>query len=82
MPELQNRGLETLETEQKTKHFLEELILSAESDLMTGAKATDVVTTITAALEDYPEFNSGRGSGLNIDGFHEVSKNIPFWPGF
>jgi L-asparaginase / beta-aspartyl-peptidase len=52
--------------------FLEALVEKAKSDLRNGAIAVDVVTEITAALEDFPDFNAGKGSALNQEGFHEV----------
>lgn len=57
----------------RTKEYLEEVILKAEVDLRAGANASDVVTDVVVALEDYPDFNAGKGSVLNIDGFHEVN---------
>lgn len=57
----------------RTKEYLEGVILKAEADLQAGAKAPEVVTSVVAALEDYPDFNAGKGSVINIDGFHEVS---------
>ena len=53
--------------------FLRALIEKGKSDLRNGAVAVDVVTEITAALEDYPDFNAGKGSALNLEGFHEVT---------
>lgn len=60
------------DTKRATEQLLAKLALDAEIALKAGARAVDVVTTVTAALEDYPEFNSGKGSVLNIDGHHEV----------
>lgn len=59
-------------SEQSTTGLLNSLLQDAEARLAAGASAVDVVTDVVAVLEDYPEFNAGRGSALNIDGFHEV----------
>lgn len=59
-------------SEQSTTRLLNSLLLDAEARLAAGASAVDVVTDVVAVLEDYPEFNAGRGSALNIEGFHEV----------
>jgi beta-aspartyl-peptidase (threonine type) len=61
------------DSHRRTKRFLEEVISKAELNLQAGAKASEVVTNVVAALEDYPDFNAGRGSVINIDGFHEVN---------
>lgn len=60
------------EVQKETESFLEALIKSAEKQLLDGGAAIDVVTDIVAALEDYPQFNAGKGSAVNLDGFHEV----------
>jgi beta-aspartyl-peptidase (threonine type) len=62
------------ESHRRTKAFLESLIEKARIELCNGAAAIDVVTDVTAALEDHPDFNAGKGSALNIEGFHEVSQ--------
>jgi beta-aspartyl-peptidase (threonine type) len=59
-------------SQQDTQRFLESIVAKAEEALARGDAAIDVVTEAVAALEDYPEFNAGRGSALNIDGVHEV----------
>lgn len=61
-------------TQQNTQRFLESVVAKAEAALARGESAVDVVTDAVAALEDYPEFNAGRGSALNIDGIHEVRR--------
>ena len=53
--------------------FLRALVEKGRLDLQNGATAVDVVVEITAALEDYPEFNAGKGSALNHEGFHVVT---------
>jgi beta-aspartyl-peptidase (threonine type) len=58
--------------------FLGSLVEDAKMKLCNGAAAIDVVTEVTAALEDYPEFNAGKGSALNIQGFHEVRHQLKF----
>lgn len=59
-------------SEESTTRLLNSLLQDAEARLAAGASAVDVVTDVVAVLEDYPEFNAGKGSALNIDGFHEV----------
>ncbi|KAM6480856.1 nucleophile aminohydrolase [Trichoderma sp. SZMC 28011] len=63
-------------TQQNTQRFLESVVAKAEAALARGEAAVDVVTDAVAALEDYPEFNAGRGSALNIDGIHELEAAI------
>lgn len=61
------------EVQEKTEAFLHLLIDSAKEKLRNGESALKVVTEVVSALEDYPQFNAGKGSALNIDGFHEVN---------
>jgi len=63
------------ESHQRTVAFLESLVEKAKLELHNGASAVNVVTDVTAALEDYPDFNAGKGSAINIEGFHEVGSN-------
>jgi L-asparaginase / beta-aspartyl-peptidase len=63
----------SLKSYRLTVEFLDSVVEKAKLRLSEGAPAIDVVTEVTMALEDYPEFNAGRGSALNIEGFHEVS---------
>ncbi|EXF76142.1 L-asparaginase 1 precursor [Colletotrichum fioriniae PJ7] len=55
-----------------TRAFLKSLVIKAEKRLRAGFKAVDVATEIVAELEDFPEFNAGRGAAVNRDGVHEV----------
>ncbi|KAL4974637.1 hypothetical protein BDW66DRAFT_139297 [Aspergillus desertorum] len=66
------------QTQVKTEAFLHKLVSSAECQLKDGETALEVVTKVVSALEDYPQFNAGKGSALNIDGYHEVS--TPHFP--
>lgn len=58
------------------RRFLEALIRKADNALQVGVPAIEVVTDITAALEDAPYFNAGRGAALNILGKHEVCDEV------
>lgn len=60
-------------TKQQTENFLNSVIAKAEVSLRAGCTAVDVATEAVACLEDYPDFNAGKGSALNLDGFHEAS---------
>ncbi|KAF4632737.1 hypothetical protein G7Y89_g5383 [Cudoniella acicularis] len=64
------------QTQKNTEAFLANLIKVAEQQLMRGTTSIDVITDIVAALEDYPQFNAGKGSAVNIDGFHELEAAI------
>jgi len=55
-----------------TEGFLRELTWRAGTRLLAGDTALDVVTEVVAQLEDYPRFNAGKGSAMNVDGVHEV----------
>jgi beta-aspartyl-peptidase (threonine type) len=63
--------------QEKTECFLHHLIIGAEDKLRNGESALQVVTEVVSALEDYPQFNAGKGSALNNDGFHEVNTRSP-----
>ncbi|KAK1633996.1 hypothetical protein BDP81DRAFT_451935 [Colletotrichum phormii] len=55
-----------------TKAFLKNLVEKAEERLRAGSRAIDVTTEIVADLEDFAEFNAGKGAAVNRDGVHEV----------
>ncbi|KXH34238.1 multidrug resistance protein fnx1 [Colletotrichum salicis] len=55
-----------------TKAFLKNLVEKAEERLRAGSRAIDVATEVVAELEDFPEFNAGKGAAVNRDGVHEV----------
>lgn len=57
-----------------TEAFLEDLISDCNEALSAGRSAVDVVADAVAALEDYPDFNAGKGAAVNDDGFHEVTR--------
>ncbi|KAJ0327530.1 hypothetical protein COL5a_005911 [Colletotrichum fioriniae] len=59
-----------------TRAFLKSLVIKAEKRLRAGFKAVDVATEIVAELEDFPEFNAGRGAAVNRDGVHELEAGI------
>ncbi|CZT23857.1 uncharacterized protein RCC_09572 [Ramularia collo-cygni] len=54
--------------------FLRTLAADASERLSAGTSALDVVVHVTAALEDHPQFNAGKGASLNIEGEHERYK--------
>lgn len=60
------------QTRESTGAFLHQLITRAEHELRKGAQAVEVVKDLVCVLEDYPQFNAGKGSAINIDGFHEA----------
>ncbi|EKV05980.1 Putative isoaspartyl peptidase/L-asparaginase [Penicillium digitatum] len=62
--------------QEKTEFFLQRLINLAEEELRNGESALKVVTEVVSALEDYPQFNAGKGSALNIEGFHELEAAV------
>ncbi|KXG54682.1 Peptidase T2, asparaginase 2 [Penicillium griseofulvum] len=62
--------------QEKTEFFLHHLINGAEDKLRNGESALQVVTEVVSALEDYPQFNAGKGSALNNDGFHELEAAV------
>ncbi|CZR59411.1 uncharacterized protein PAC_09303 [Phialocephala subalpina] len=64
------------EVYKKPQSFLGGLIRIAERQLLGGGIAIDVVTNIVARLENYPQFNAGKGSAVNIDGFHVLEAAI------
>jgi len=55
-----------------TESFLQSLVEQSKESLRAGRPAVDVVADAVAALEDYPDFNAGKGAAVNDDGFHEV----------
>ncbi|KID93485.1 Peptidase T2, asparaginase 2, partial [Metarhizium majus ARSEF 297] len=59
-----------------TNAFLDTLVSKAEASLRQGAAAVDVAAEVVAELEDFPEFNAGRGSAVNIDGGFELEAGI------
>ncbi|KAK2005981.1 N-terminal nucleophile aminohydrolase [Colletotrichum eremochloae] len=59
-----------------TKTFLNHLVAKAEQRLRQGAEAVDVATEVVAELEDFPEFNAGRGAAVNREGLHELEAGI------
>ncbi|OAA35761.1 Peptidase T2, asparaginase 2 [Beauveria brongniartii RCEF 3172] len=59
-----------------TTAFLQTVVSSAESALGHGALAIDLAAEVVAKLEDYPAFNAGRGSAVNIDGNFELEAGI------
>ncbi|KAM3439503.1 hypothetical protein NHJ13734_003735 [Beauveria thailandica] len=59
-----------------TTAFLQTVVSSAESALEHGALAIDLAVEVVAKLEDYPAFNAGRGSAVNIDGNFELEAGI------
>ncbi|KAJ5950855.1 Peptidase T2 asparaginase 2 [Penicillium vulpinum] len=62
--------------QEKTEAFLQCLIDSAKAQLRNGESSLKVVTEVVSALEDYPQFNAGKGSALNNDGFHELEAAV------
>lgn len=60
------------ETHEQIIVFLNAIVQDAQIALQSGLTAVDIVADVTAALEDYPAFNAGKGSAINIQGFHEV----------
>lgn len=56
--------------------FLQELAADSKERLRLGVSAVDVVVDVTAALEDCPYFNAGKGASLNIAGWHEVCHGL------
>ncbi|KAG8412704.1 hypothetical protein J3458_013145 [Metarhizium acridum] len=59
-----------------TNAFLDNLVNKAEASLERGATAVDVAAETVAELEDFPEFNAGKGSAVNIDGCFELEAGI------
>lgn len=64
------------DTRRKTESFIREVILLAETQLLGGTKAIDVVTNIVEQLENHPQFNAGKGAAVNIEGFHELEAAV------
>ena len=65
-----------LDSTENICQFLRELAADATERLRLGASALDVVVDVTAALEDCPYFNAGKGASLNIAGGHEVCRGL------
>ncbi|KAJ0299212.1 hypothetical protein Brms1b_013203 [Colletotrichum noveboracense] len=59
-----------------TKTFLDDLVKRGEDRLRQGAEAVDAVTEVVAELEDFPEFNSGKGAAVTQEGLHELEAGI------
>ncbi|KJK76301.1 hypothetical protein H634G_08361, partial [Metarhizium anisopliae BRIP 53293] len=59
-----------------TNAFLDTLVSKAEASLRQGATAVDVAAEVVAELEDFPEFNAGKGSAVNMDGGFELEAGI------
>ncbi|KAI8309076.1 putative L-asparaginase [Colletotrichum sp. SAR11_59] len=59
-----------------TRTFLEDLVKRGEDRLRQGAEAVDAVTEVVAELEDFPEFNSGKGAAVTQEGLHELEAGI------
>ncbi|RDW63732.1 hypothetical protein BP6252_11277 [Coleophoma cylindrospora] len=64
------------DTRTKTEAFIKDVIMLAETQLLNGIKAVDVVTNIVEQLENHPQFNAGKGAAINIDGFHELEAAV------
>jgi beta-aspartyl-peptidase (threonine type) len=56
--------------------FVQNLLVEARSVLVSGARATDVVEAVVAAMEDSGHFNAGRGSIANEAGVIEMDAAI------
>ncbi|RDW59185.1 hypothetical protein BP5796_12109 [Coleophoma crateriformis] len=64
------------DTRMKTEAFIKDVIMLAETQLISGIKAVDVVTNIVEQLENHPQFNAGKGAAINIEGFHELEAAV------
>lgn len=66
----------TVEREKRSRDVLQQALQAGHKVIMKGGASLDAVQAAIVVLEDAPEFNAGRGSVLNSDGFVEMDASI------